>query len=479
MGDQSEDEQVPEITITFKATQATHDIAVPENATVDQAKTILSEKLNHPKDRLTLIFSGKILKDPDTIASYGIKDKMAVHLVLRSVNGATPSSTSSQPQANAPPQPNAQNPFAGLGGGRNPLAGNPDMMREMMNSPMMQRMLSNPDLMRTLFSENPQIQQIIQRNPELGHILNDPEVMRQTMEMIRNPTMFQEMMRNHDQAIRNLQGIPGGEAALQRLYEDVQVPLLNSTVGSLGGNPYSANSDNNDTSSRSQRAGVENAEALPNPWGSSGGTPRQGGGASATNVNTPPTTGAGGLGGLLGGLENMITPEMISSMGSAIQQNPNLLRGMGLGNSEQMMSRFQQLTSNPAVLRSMTNPRVMQALSQIQQSMQVIQTEAPELFSQMSGGLGFPPTSSAGAAGGTEANPGAPQDMGALFSQLQGLGLTGNNAGASTEPPEERFRSQLEQLSTMGFNDRAANIRALTATFGDVSAAIERLLGGI
>jgi hypothetical protein len=44
----------------------------------------------------------------------------------------------------------------------------------------------------------------LQQNPELGHILNDPEIMRQTMEMVRNPNMFQEMMRNHDQAIRNL-----------------------------------------------------------------------------------------------------------------------------------------------------------------------------------------------------------------------------------------------------------------------------------
>lgn len=42
-------------------------------------------------------------------------------------------------------------------------------------------------------------------NPELGHILNDPELIRQTMEMMRNPNMFQELMRNHDQAIRNLQ----------------------------------------------------------------------------------------------------------------------------------------------------------------------------------------------------------------------------------------------------------------------------------
>jgi ubiquilin len=55
-------------------------------------------------------------------------------------------------------------------------------------------------------------------------------------------------MRNHDQAIRNLQGIPGGEAALQRLYQDVQEPLLNSTVGSLSGNPFASNNSNDQDS---------------------------------------------------------------------------------------------------------------------------------------------------------------------------------------------------------------------------------------
>lgn len=36
-------------------------------------------------------------------------------------------------------------------------------------------------------------------------MLNDPDLIRQTLEMVRNPTMFQEMMRNHDRAVRNLQ----------------------------------------------------------------------------------------------------------------------------------------------------------------------------------------------------------------------------------------------------------------------------------
>jgi len=43
-------------------------------------------------------------------------------------------------------------------------------------------------------------------------------------------------------------------------------------------------------------------------------------------------------------------------------------------------------------------------------------------------------------------------------------------------PPEERLSGQLEQLASMGFVDRQANIQALIATYGDVNAAIDRLL---
>ena len=43
-------------------------------------------------------------------------------------------------------------------------------------------------------------------------------------------------------------------------------------------------------------------------------------------------------------------------------------------------------------------------------------------------------------------------------------------------PPEERYRAQLEQLTAMGFVNREANLQALIASFGDINAAIERLL---
>lgn len=47
---------------------------------------------------------------------------------------------------------------------------------------------------------------------------------------------------------------------------------------------------------------------------------------------------------------------------------------------------------------------------------------------------------------------------------------------ANQQPPEQRYSAQLEQLANMGFLNREANLQALIATFGDVNAAIERLL---
>ncbi|KAI6182888.1 hypothetical protein M3Y97_00429000 [Aphelenchoides bicaudatus] len=470
----SNDEQVPKMNLKFKTTQNTLDLEVAEDVTVEKAKELLAEKLNHPKERVTLIFSGKILKDPDTVTSYGIKDGMVVHMVLRAASQpAAPASTTPAPSSTTAPSATTTqaSPLEGLFNSPHiqqqaqQLMGNPEAMRELMSQPMMQNVLSNPDVLRSLIQDNPQIQQlsfklIIQRQPELGHLLNDPDIIRQTMEMIRNPTAFNEMMRNHDQAIRNLQGIPGGEAALQRLYQDVQEPLLNSTLGSLSGNPFaSTNSDQDNAVSVPE---VENAEALPNPWGGSNTGSQQRAASGGSNTENPLANLFGSLGGGARGGSNLFSPEMMNALGANGGQISNLLQNV-----------------NPSVF---LNPRVMQAMMQIQQATQVIAQEAPELAQMMGLPRGMANAAAAGANPPTSgANTGAQRNVMDFASMLQQMNIGGANAGsggAQLPPPEERFRSQLEQLAGMGFTDRERNIQALLATFGDVSAAIERLLGG-
>ena len=116
---------------------------------------------------------------------------------------------------------------------------------------------------------------------------------------------------------------------------------------------------------------------------------------------------------------------------------------------------------------------------QIQQGMERLRTAAPEVFQSM----GFPqlppnlvpppapaaaatptsPSSGAPAAGTTPAPPaaaglpGQPQDQ--MFSQFMTQMMGQMRAGNPDQPPEERFASQLDQLASMGFVDRQANIQ--------------------
>ncbi|TIA78623.1 hypothetical protein E3P78_03784 [Wallemia ichthyophaga] len=65
---------------------------------------------------------------------------------------------------------------------------------------------------------------------------------------------------------------------------------------------------------------------------------------------------------------------------------------------------------------------------------------------------------------------------------LGGLGGMGGFGGfgqpsqnTDQRPPEERYETQLSQLTGMGFTDANKNIRALMATGGDINAAVEYL----
>lgn len=82
--------------------------------------------------------------------------------------------------------------------------------------------------------------------------------------------------------------------------------------------------------------------------------------------------------------------------------------------------------------------------------------------------------------------PGAPaggvNPMASYWAQQMAAMGAGAGIGATpaqpTQPPEERFQVQLQQLNEMGFWDAAKNIRALLAAGGNVNGAIEMLFSG-
>lgn len=142
-----------------------------------------------------------------------------------------------------------------------------------------------------------------------------------------------------------------------------------------------------------------------------------------------------------------------------LANNPQLQEQM-----RTMMPQFVQQLQNPEVQSMMTNPQALNAILQIQQGMEQLRSAAPGLV----GSMGIPPPMpgtvppAPPTTNTTTTNPTlAPNTANpALFTDFMQRMMGGLSSGANPNlPPEERYRSQLEQLTSMGFMNRDANIQ--------------------
>jgi len=531
-------------------------------ATVGGFKEVVAGSCDVPAPQQRLIYKGRILKDEQTLESYGVETDHTIHLV----RGVAPPAASSAPAAasslasstpSSVPAGGLGDLFPGVGApgsGRSSgifgpgfpeleqveqhLSQNPNLMREIMNMPAMQNLMNNPDLIRNMIMSNPQMREIMDRNPDLAHVLNDPSVLRQTLEAARNPEIMREMMRNTDRAMSNIESSPEGFNMLRRMYETVQEPFLNATTmsgeGNTASNPFAALLGNQGSNQPGQgqpatytpTIGSEsttgtpapNTNPLPNPWstnaGSAQGATRSSGntrtGASGHVGGTGATGGLGGLGSpdlssLLGGLAG--SPRTGASGGLGGLGSPDL--GNMLGGSSDV-SLFSQMLQNPAMMQMMQsimsdpqtmnqllsfNPNARNLMESNPQMREIFQNPeflrqltSPETLQQLLlfqqsllGQLGqHQPNQGRNNSGSATGTPGNPS-LDTLMSMLSGLGSGGGIGVPNTSnvPPEELYATQLTQLQEMGFIDTAENIQALLATAGNVHAAVERLLGNL
>ncbi|XP_037696058.1 ubiquilin-3 [Choloepus didactylus] len=290
------------IKVTVKTPKDKEDFSVTDTCTIQQLKEEISQRFKAHPDQLFLIFAGKILKDPDSLAQCGVRDGLTVHLVIKmqrrtmGTESPAPSIPTSAPSPGTLSQPSSTYPadgsptfslgiLTGLSGLGLTSASFPDQpssmtwqhvsvpefVAQIIDDPFIQGLLSNTGLVRQLVLDNPHMQQLIQHNPEIGHVLNNPEIMRQTLEFLRNPAMMQEMMRSQDRALSNLESIPGGYNVLRTMYMDIMDPMLNAVQEQFGGNPFATATTADATTSSSQPSRTENCDPLPNPWASTYG----------------------------------------------------------------------------------------------------------------------------------------------------------------------------------------------------------------
>ena len=103
----------------------------------------------------------------------------------------------------------------------------------------------------------------------------------------------------------------------------------------------------------------------------------------------------------------------------------------------------------------------LQAIMQIQQGMERLRTAAPEVFQSL-GLPTLPPNlipPNVGSPAPAQPSPAAPAGNEQVFNQFMSQMMGQMRAGNPDQPPEERFASQLDQLASMGFVDRQANIQ--------------------
>lgn len=184
-------------------------------------------------------------------------------------------------------------------------------------------------------------------------------------------------------------------------------------------------------------------------------------------------------------MQNLINAPYTRTMMEAMAADPTMAANLMnqsplLANNPQlqeqmrtMMPQFVQQLQNPEVQSMMTNPQALNAILQIQQGMEQLRSAAPGLVGSMGvpppmPGIAIPPTSNVGGGGTTDSSTTAggqpnlaPNTANpALFTDFMQRMLGGMATGANPNlPPEERYRSQLDALTSMGFLNRDANIQ--------------------
>merc|ERR1719222_943639 len=120
-------------------------------------------------------------------------------------------------------------------------------------------MISDPEMIRAMMRMNPQLEQLMERQPEIARLLEDPEMLQQSMRLAANPALMREMTRNADRAMGRLDVLPGGHNALVQAHQEFADPLYAALSGE-----NAQQITQNAAAYEQQTEGAVNSEALPN-----------------------------------------------------------------------------------------------------------------------------------------------------------------------------------------------------------------------
>ncbi|SBT36008.1 ubiquitin-like protein, putative [Plasmodium ovale wallikeri] len=223
---------------------------IEKSITIKKLKKGLNKILNG-ENEYRIIYRGRLLKDMEYLSKYNIRFNDILYAIRlnKKRNGndvALDSGITSSQLSTIGDEYNDVGKFSQNDG----------------ISKLISSMFDNSDFLKSIMDSNKQLQKLREKNSDLHHMLNDSQALKQSFEMIKNPSLMKELMRNTDRAISNIEAIPGGFNTLRRMYHNIQEPMYASADISNENKKekikhYDLNASSPPTS-----------EAFPNPWAS-------------------------------------------------------------------------------------------------------------------------------------------------------------------------------------------------------------------
>ncbi|XP_035195815.1 ubiquilin-1-like [Oxyura jamaicensis] len=520
------------IKVTVKTLKQKEQFEVAQSSTIQEFKEDIAKRFKTPPNLLVLIFAGEVLKDQDTLSQYGVHNGVSIYLVIRSQKrsqeglpdqGAAttlmqpPSRSNSNLILSSELDLNTINNSMFLQGfllgvtGVNILGLDSadvsdlvssiegqdvfvnGLISEVVQSTFVQNIFANASLVRDIIMSNPQVQQLAEQNPEIGHILTNPHTIREILEAYSSPAVMQEMVRNHDLAMNNLESIPGGYSALEQLYREIEEPILDAVQAQIGNNLFAPPDSNPSLNGAQLPARTENRRPLPNPWAPrsnrasdnvcdcDGQLANSGTEESLIVLSLGPA--AGVVVSSSGEAQSMVqqltgNAELMQNLEDALT-NPSgpaqmLLNSDHTSRIENSLPQDQSAQQLPPEMENaeisslLRNPRALQALLQVQLGLQILTTEAPDFM--LSLGDSHMELDLESMDDSTQSNE-SEDDLSLVSEQ----GEEEDQIEMDKQAPQIRYERQMQQLHAMGFQDQRANLQALMDAEGEINAAAEIL----
>ncbi|XP_012863878.1 ubiquilin-1-like [Echinops telfairi] len=486
------------IRVSVKTPQDCQEFIVAENSSVCYFKKQISKRFHCNTERLVLIFTGKILRDHDILSQRGILDGSTVHLVVRThAKGPTGLRT-----------------LPGLPGHCTNHSGPSASGKTRMSGRLGQMARSSPELAVFLGQltqllkastesgaqslEGPLLQGLdiekppnVSHGPETSRPVQKPESAPKALEMLQGLIQRPETLQAEKPGLEASRTVPDRDKATRPVCSDTPhlllsllAPLVASKGHSQDTEPWRGEAQSSSditpvtctTSAPSRPLTHEEGIGIvaqakdvisdtANPGYRTNVLDLHSGQDFPSQESHQPT----GKPTLTGQFRP--SPSALRRALHVLQQNPSLLH---------QLATDSPLQHHIPLLPILTNPRALQALLLIEQGLQMLSREVPELAPCL-----WNPSRRRGTGGTTEPKgEGQGHKAGQpAVSVLHVLHTLANACSPCTQSSpsssltEGHYQQELEQLKAMGFTNGNANLQALIATGGDIYAAIERLLG--